>query len=67
MKKLQGSCVHKVQQAVELFKTGVPECLVKDGLPYHSTKSKILSSIGLEDLTTKSVYSAQALNLIVDL
>ena len=42
MKKLQSSCVHKEQQAVELFKTeftGVPECLVKDGLPYHSIKA----------------------------
>ena len=46
--KLDSACQHRRAAALKLFKTeftGVPECFVKDGIPFHGTKSDILKSI----------------------
>ena len=46
--KLDSACQNRRAAALELFKTeftGVPECFVKDGTPFHATKSDILKSI----------------------
>ena len=46
--KLDSACQNRRAAALELFKTeftGVPECFVKDGIPFHGTKSDILKSI----------------------
>ena len=46
--KLDSSCQNRRAAALELFKTeftSVPECFLKDGIPFHGTKSDILKYI----------------------
>ena len=46
--KLRGACSQRKSLATELFQTdfsGAPECFVKNGKAFHSTKSQILQCI----------------------
>ena len=46
--KIRDACSFRRREVKESFKTeitNVPECLTKDGMPYHSTKSKILDVV----------------------
>ena len=46
--KLRGACSHRGTLATELFRTdfsGAPECFIKNGKAFHSTKSQILQCV----------------------
>ena len=52
--KLRDACEMHKGFAMKLFKTeltGVPECLVKDGNPYHNQKSQLLDIISPQEST----------------
>ena len=50
--KLDSACLNRTDEGLKLFATeftGVPECFIKDGLPFNGTKSDILKSIAPKD------------------
>ena len=50
--KLDSACLNRADEGLKLFATeftGVPECFIRDGLPFNGTKSDILKSIAPKD------------------
>ena len=69
--KLDSACLNRTDEGLALFATeftGVPECFIKDGVPFNGTKADILKSIApKDDRQSSNRVECSAETYIVDL